>query len=399
MGWTYNTTDPDAATLEPLITGVAVALTTLSLLAVCLRLYVRIRLIKATGYDDWITVVTWLMAAAFSVISIIQTKWGLGLKNREDLPDQNLLTFGLLQYVGAPFYILGILGFKLALLVSYLRILPLGNYRNGTKVAIMACGLFHLCFLVIQINLCAPIAKQWDPTVRGGSCLPAVPVYTTLAALTIVFDVIVLVLPFPALLESHIQDRKKLVLLGLFGLGIFITITQLVRIQTIKRLTDLTDSAQLILWSIVEINLGVIIATIPTLAPIVKYFNENALNGQGSIISGGRNKAKKPRNNKRHSRKGSFPLDSGKFDRDSSSEHTTSASHISRTSGSFEMGRNIHNHHSKDLILGPMIVLPGPATAGKSGSSSSHHTNGTGHASPPAEGVITMRTEVVVTYD
>ncbi|KAM7201871.1 integral membrane protein [Rhypophila sp. PSN 637] len=400
MGWTYNTIDPDAATLGPRITGVAVALTVLSLLAVCLRLYVRIRLIKATGYDDWITVVTWLMAAAFSVISIIQTKWGLGLKNRQDLPDQNLLTFGLLQYVGAPFYILGILGFKLALLVSYLRILPLGNYQNGTKIAIMACGLFHLCFLVIQINFCQPIAKQWDPTIRGGSCLPAVPVYTTLAALTIVFDVIVLVLPFPALLESHIQDRKKFVLLGLFGLGIFITITQLVRIQTIKRLTDITDSAELILWSTVEINLGVIIATIPTLAPIVKYFNdENDVGQGGSVISG--RKAKKTKPNKRHSRKGSFPLDSGKFDRDSSSsERTTSASHISRTSGSFEMDRNIHVH-SKDLILGPMIVLPGPATAGKSGSSSSphHHTNGTGNASPPAKGVITMRMEVVVTYD
>lgn len=90
-----------------------------------------------------------------------------------------------------PSYILSILGFKLALLISYLRFLPMGPYRNGTKVAILACGLFHLCFFIIQINFCQPVAKQWDPSIKGGSCLPAVPVYTALAAITIVFDVIV----------------------------------------------------------------------------------------------------------------------------------------------------------------------------------------------------------------
>jgi hypothetical protein len=49
MGWTYNTKDPDAATIGPMITGVATGLTFLSLVTVCLRTYVRARLIKAFG--------------------------------------------------------------------------------------------------------------------------------------------------------------------------------------------------------------------------------------------------------------------------------------------------------------------------------------------------------------
>ncbi|KAM7197313.1 Satratoxin biosynthesis SC1 cluster protein 4 [Naviculisporaceae sp. PSN 640] len=398
MGWTYNTLDPDAVTIAPRIVGVAVALTFISLIFVCLRLYVRVWLIKATGYDDWITVVTWLMAASFSIISIIQTKWGLGIKHAEDFPEEDLLNFGILQFIGAPFYILSILGFKLALLISYLRFLPMGNYRNGTKVAIMACTLFHLCFLIIQINFCQPVAKQWDPTIKGGSCLPAVPVYTTLASITIVFDVIVLLIPFPALLESHIQNRKKFVLLGLFGLGLFITVIQLVRIQTIRRLVNPVDTAPLILWSTVENNLGVIIAVIPTLGPLVKYFNENANLGEGSIIfggggrtksgsGGGRKSRKERKEEKRHSRKGSFPLDSGKFDGDEETSDTTSHG------GSFEMKRNIH---SKELILGPMVVMPGPGTGGHHGGKNKKDT---GDEPAPADGVITMKTEVVVTYD
>jgi len=53
MGWTYNTVNPDAVTTGPMITGVASVLTALSLVAVCLRLYVRLRMIKAPGYGEF----------------------------------------------------------------------------------------------------------------------------------------------------------------------------------------------------------------------------------------------------------------------------------------------------------------------------------------------------------
>lgn len=35
------------------------------------------------------------------------------------------------------------------------------------------------------------IAKQWDPKITVGKCLPAVPFYTSMASLTICFDVAV----------------------------------------------------------------------------------------------------------------------------------------------------------------------------------------------------------------
>ena len=60
MGWTYNTADPNAPTMGPTITGVAAALTAISLLTVCLRMYVRFSLIKAPGVDDWIIMATWV---------------------------------------------------------------------------------------------------------------------------------------------------------------------------------------------------------------------------------------------------------------------------------------------------------------------------------------------------
>jgi hypothetical protein len=89
-------------------------------------------------------------------------------------------------------------------------------------------------------------------------------------------------LPFSVLLKSKIQRRKKIVLLGLFGLGIFVTIIQIIRIQTIKNLSNYLDSAGPIIWSIVETALGIIIACIPTIAPLIKYFSEKTRSGTGA---------------------------------------------------------------------------------------------------------------------
>lgn len=68
----------------------------------------------------------------------------------------------------------------------------------------------------------------------------------------------------------------------LFALGIFVTIIQIIRIQTISSLANYLDSARAIQWSIVEANIGITITCIPPLAPLVKYFSEKTRTGTGS---------------------------------------------------------------------------------------------------------------------
>ncbi|KAK1981822.1 integral membrane protein [Colletotrichum cereale] len=284
--WTYNTT-PGTETTGVQITTIALVFTALSLIVMCLRLYVRVIMLNAAGSDDWVIVVTWIAACGFAIVTTIQTKWGLGLTDVVDMPTQNLYNFGLLQYAGAPFYITSILGFKISLLLSYLRFFPKGGYRWATFITMGVCVAYHIAFLVVQVNLCTPIAKQWDPTITNGSCIPGVPFYTSMASLTILFDLVVMFLPFPVLAASKIQKRKKFVLLGLFGLGAFITVIQVIRIQTIHALENYLDSSPLIMWSAVENNLGIIVCSVPTLAPLVKYFNEKTRTGSRGNKYGG----------------------------------------------------------------------------------------------------------------
>ncbi|KAF1829899.1 hypothetical protein BDW02DRAFT_535275 [Decorospora gaudefroyi] len=309
MGWTYNT-PAHVANDGPLITAVAITFTTLSLAVLSLRIYVRSWMIKAVGADDLILIITWITACGFAVVTIAQTKWGLGLKHLEDMPLENVYNFGLLQYMGAPFYITSILGFKLSLLFTYLRFMTKGPARIATIVVIVACTAFHLCFLIVQLNLCQPVAKQWDPEITTGQCLPAVPFYTSMASLTIVFDVTVMFLPFPVLLRSQIQNRKKVVLLGLLALGTFITIIQVLRIRTVRNLANYLDSSSLIMWSSVENNMGIIVASIPTLAPLFKYFAEKTWKSSSGGNYANQRSLYGPKS-RRSTRQASIPLGSG----------------------------------------------------------------------------------------
>ncbi|KAI8265445.1 Satratoxin biosynthesis SC1 cluster protein 4 [Colletotrichum sp. SAR11_239] len=280
MGWTYGAPD-DTPTDGPRITAVTTTFTSIALILVCLRWYVRTTVVKAVGKgepDDWVIIVSWLGACGYTVCSVIQTKWGLGIHVIEDMPTENILHFGRLQFIGGPFYVLGIWGFKMSLLFSYLRFFPQGAYRIATIIVAVAVTMGHIAFICVFIVLCTPVEKQYDPSIppEVGHCVDAITFYLTFSSLTIVFDVIIMFLPFPVILRSQIQQRKKVVLLALFILGVFVTIIQAIRIQTIKNLVNYLDSAKSIEWSVIENDIGIIIACVPTLAPLVKYFAEKS---------------------------------------------------------------------------------------------------------------------------
>lgn len=144
-----------------------------------------------------------------------------------------------------------------------------------------------------------------------------------MASITIVFDVVMcaptppflfvtptnpphsMLTPFPMLLKTQLPMRKKVILLGIFSLGTFITIIQIVRILTIKSLANYIDSSELIMWSMVENNLGIVVASIPPLSPLVRSLRDRSANkssSAGPVYA---------LNSSRGFAKGSVPLGSG----------------------------------------------------------------------------------------
>jgi hypothetical protein len=127
-----------------------------------------------------------------------------------------------------------------------------------------------------------------------------------------------MLLPFPVLAKLQLPQRKKIILCVLFGLGTFITVIQIIRICTIKSLQNYLDSSDLIMWSMVENNLGIITASLPTLYPLVTSWREKTGSGRGTTYglqskstNGYRQKSLRP-NRSEHLNLESLDPDSGR---------------------------------------------------------------------------------------
>lgn len=71
MGWVFNTPD-DTPTYGLNLVGIAMAMTGLALVTVLMRLYVRLFMIKATGWDDWVIIVAWFGATGYTICMTVR---------------------------------------------------------------------------------------------------------------------------------------------------------------------------------------------------------------------------------------------------------------------------------------------------------------------------------------
>ncbi|BCR88879.1 putative integral membrane protein (Pth11) [Aspergillus chevalieri] len=269
--WVYNQSTPDPHSHTATVITINLLFPALALLAIAFRFFVRLRLKRTPWLDDYAALSSAVLAGVYGAIAVAQSRWGLGL-NAAYFPVENVVPFGKIQYAGGPVYTMALLGFKISLLSSYLRI---GGFVNTYKyiifAAIAACTINQLIFTFLLLFACNPVAKQWDATIPG-HCINTVPSYYGLAGTSLGFDILIIALPLPVLGNLQLRRKQKIALMGVFALGFFVTIIQIIRIFTVKNLKSYTDSRPIVIWSVIEISLGVISTCIPTYAPLFRAF-------------------------------------------------------------------------------------------------------------------------------
>jgi hypothetical protein len=86
-------------------------------------------------------------------------------------------------------------------------------------------------------------------------------------------DLWILVLPINLISRIPRPPREKLALFIIFGLGIVSTIASIIRLQSLRIFTlsndPFYDSLPINTWSMVEVNVGILCASIPTLKPLI----------------------------------------------------------------------------------------------------------------------------------
>lgn len=139
------------------------------------------------------------------------------------------------------------------------------------------------------IFTCSPISAQWDLTITDKSCIPLGVVYISGSTPNVVTDLIILLLPVPYVWKLQARIAQRLLLAGMFMLGCFVSVVSVVRLAILVDIpmesSDVTyNTKEVIVWSIVEINIGLVCACLPSMKQALRLLRLDGL----ILVSAGR---------------------------------------------------------------------------------------------------------------
>ncbi len=193
------------------------------------------------------------------------------------------------QYAAFVLYNPAIMAVKTSILVLYLRIskdtrLFLSWAATITLVLVNIAGI---AMTFLTIFRCSPIQASYAPVIDS-RCISLETLYLTAAPVNVVTDLAILILPIPVLTALKLPWRQRFILVLTFLLGAFTLFIDIVRIYQIQLATIGVDPASIsetdiaaslefsynislaLLWSVLEVNIGITCACIPTLRPLAQ---------------------------------------------------------------------------------------------------------------------------------
>ncbi|KFZ24790.1 hypothetical protein V502_00731 [Pseudogymnoascus sp. VKM F-4520 (FW-2644)] len=240
---------------------------------VALRMISRIFVTRRTTWDDYTMVVAWVIAFGGALTVLLSVEQGFGLMDA----DLNLGSIPSLK--------------------------KYGPYGHQNEHPIVLPTSFEDETAVPDWH-CHPLGKIFSESLidKSQTCIPTVTLFLASSPSNVFTDVAILVLPIPVLTGIHLPRRQKSILILTFGLGIFVTIVDVVRIFYLQQALGITtansSSPQVtpglganpnfvfnvsygLMWSIVEVNTGIICGCIPLLKPLVVKVMPKLINPPG----------------------------------------------------------------------------------------------------------------------
>ncbi|KAK1780873.1 major facilitator superfamily domain-containing protein [Copromyces sp. CBS 386.78] len=278
---------PDRGPAVFVVTTVTICLSTLFVAA---RMVSRIGIVRRVGWDDYIIVLAWLISLFLCLTIDMATRRGLG-RHDVDIDYQYQPGLRMCEYVFSILYNPALMATKTSILVFFLRLA-----KNTQKVLRMASWAVLVVVNVagtiltfMNIFQCTPVRAAWDITIESAKCLPLLTEFICSAPVNIVTDLAILALPIPVLTGMRLPPRQKTILIFTFALGIFVTVVDVVRIYYLQQavgtvIINPSDNPSAIygqssnfpwnaslslMWSAVEVNVGIICGCIPTLKPLI----------------------------------------------------------------------------------------------------------------------------------
>ncbi|KAI1148329.1 hypothetical protein F4825DRAFT_434402 [Nemania diffusa] len=206
---------------------------------------------------------------AFSLAAI-----GLG-QDSWNIPPDNITRIFYLYWWAEIFYQGGLPLTRISFLCFYLKLFPQEWIRRACFILIALNAADFIAFVFASVFQCFPIYGAW--TVWDGSfhghCNNLHIQSWIQAGINIAMDLLVIILPLPALSSLAISRGRKIHIIVMFSLGFFITIISVIRLKTLVVFANSTnpsyDYVEPGLYSIIEASVGIICACLPAVRALL----------------------------------------------------------------------------------------------------------------------------------
>jgi len=241
-------------------------------IAISIRLYTRLIVIKHPGVDDLLATISYVLATAELILMCVATKYGLG-KHIEYVSEPELEEMLRIDYAMELLYITAFISIKMSFVCLYLRIFPHRIFRmiNYSLLVFLAAQMIEEFFVVIF--QCWPVHKAWEPWAPG-KCLHMLPFFYTSFGVKLVTDLAIFIMPIPMMKGANMPRTQYYGVLAMFTLGFFVCVVSIIRATYLKNTS--TDVTWLLVnelnWTSIEVGIAIVAACIPALKTFFMQF-------------------------------------------------------------------------------------------------------------------------------
>ncbi|KAE8145494.1 major facilitator superfamily domain-containing protein [Aspergillus avenaceus] len=274
---------------RPEVLVVSIVFFVLASTFVALRFISRVFIVKRVGLHDYLMLLAWFIDFGFSFSLFYATKKGLGLHD-PDIDPNARYSLNRANYAFTVLYNPALMAVKTSILVFYLT-LTQGEkvFRCANYVTLFVVNAAGLALTLVNVFQCRPVGAAFSyPLAPGAHCTDILTLYLSSSPVNIITDLAILFLPNPILTQMRLPRKQKFILVITFSFGFFVAVVDVIRIAYLQNAAtsrqvalkeihlqdsggdDLNWYASLsFMWSVVEVNVSVMCACVPSLKPLV----------------------------------------------------------------------------------------------------------------------------------
>ncbi|KAF2818768.1 hypothetical protein CC86DRAFT_388689 [Ophiobolus disseminans] len=256
----------------PELWGVNNAFIVTAFLAYFLRCFVRVKMVKAFGFDDCLMGIALLFYLFYTISSNVGVHYGTG-RHHHDLSTENVARARHCWWFCYIFYSWAMIFAKLSIGFLLLRISIKRVHTWILYAAMLLSVVAGGTFFFVIVFQCQPVYYFWDKSNKG-TCVPndlIVGLAYTYSIFSIISDFTFAIIPGFLVWHLQLKRRAKVALIPLIAMGCIASAAVIARMPFIRHFNSpdfLWATTDIAIWSTIEQALAITAGSLATLRPL-----------------------------------------------------------------------------------------------------------------------------------